>query len=379
MLNIQKLIQEKGIDEATSELGVEYRDYGHKIILAYNQLESDFDNPATHECRGLVLEKETLNVMSFPLYKFFNAGEKHAATLDWSSVSVLKKYDGTMIHIYYDWIIDDWCVATTRTANAEGASTNFSSFESLFKYALERMGLSWNSLKNEKLQKGYTYVFELCTPYNIIVTPHPTSQVYLLTIRDLFNNQEQNLEIVRHVAEIDLGVYPPASYDLLNRQEVEQAASNLPFDDEGYVVVDKNFDRVKIKNPAYVATHHLTTSQAEWRIMDIVKQGEVEEFIACFPERQNEIRKLENYYNWLVETLERVLEEVYHTSEYAQWIDKPSRKPLALWLKERLNREGLISWMGIIFSILDGKNSKSIKQQVREQNSRDIYKFLKSF
>jgi hypothetical protein len=27
--------------------------------------------------------------------------------------------------------------------------------------------------------------------------------------------------------------------------------------DEGYVIVDANFNRVKVKKPAYVAVHHL--------------------------------------------------------------------------------------------------------------------------
>src|SRR5690606_37776770 len=35
------------------------------------------------------------------------------------------------------------------------------------------------------LTKGYTYVFELCTSFNIVVTPHKESKIILLTIRDL--------------------------------------------------------------------------------------------------------------------------------------------------------------------------------------------------
>ena len=67
----------------------------------------------------------------------------------------------------------------------------------------------------------------------------------------------------------------------------------MPWSEEGYVVCDHTFSRVKIKNPAYVAVHHLKGKTAEHNIMTIVKANEIEEFMNTFPERKDELLRVE--------------------------------------------------------------------------------------
>ena len=50
-------------------------------------------------------------------------------------------------------------------------------------------------------------------------------------------------------------------YGFSSIEEVVTACNKLnPVQDEGYVLVDKDFNRVKVKNPQYVALSHLGDS-----------------------------------------------------------------------------------------------------------------------
>jgi hypothetical protein len=49
---------------------------------------------------------------------------------------------------------------------------------------------------------------------------------------------------------------------------------------EGFVVVDGNFNRIKIKSPAYVAIHHLRDGNPRKRLMEIIQNGENDEMLS---------------------------------------------------------------------------------------------------
>ena len=48
-------------------------------------------SPVVQECRGLLLEEGTWNVVAMPFTKFFNFGEKLAPTIDWSTAVLLRE------------------------------------------------------------------------------------------------------------------------------------------------------------------------------------------------------------------------------------------------------------------------------------------------
>lgn len=115
MLAIQSYIQTHGLENAISKFKLKCTDYGHKVCLKYNQIESDLSLEEVRDCRGLVLEKDTWRVMSLGFRKFFNLREPNADKIDWDSALVLEKLDGTFVHLYWDWHEENWCVGTTGT------------------------------------------------------------------------------------------------------------------------------------------------------------------------------------------------------------------------------------------------------------------------
>ena len=281
------------------------------------------------ECRGLILERNTWKVMSLPFYKFFNSAEGHAATIDWDTAHILEKLDGTMIHTYYDWHKDTWFAATSGTGEGEGE------------------------------------VNELTTPYNIVVKPHGESSATLLTVRDRTNLQEFDYNSLQNLA-IGLGVPLVMSYDLNsgNVGRLIRTFENMVWHDEGYVVVDGNFNRIKVKNPAYVAVHHLKSKTSEHAIMSVVKTNEIDEFAATFPEREEEVRSLTANYLILVKKLEDVWD-----------ITKGEQKKFAMKVFEVCEAHGVKQFNGLYFALKDAKVD-SVQDFMFNYDDKTLYKML---
>jgi len=94
MLSIIKYIKEHGLDEALKEFKLKSRDYDKKILIKYDQISSSMGIEEVQDCRGLILEKGTWDIMCLSFRKFFNNAEGHAATIDWNTAHIFEKIDG---------------------------------------------------------------------------------------------------------------------------------------------------------------------------------------------------------------------------------------------------------------------------------------------
>lgn len=374
-LAIVKYIKEHGLSKALEDFKLKVRVYDKKLLLKYDPLASPFGNREVEECRGLVLERDTWKVMSLGFTKFYNSAEGHAAKIDWSTARVLKKEDGSCINLHYDWHKDEWFAATTGMAEAEGEVNNMynTSFNDLF----------WKTIKDKydiaefkrRLVIGTTYVFELTTPYNIVVTPHGESKVTLLTMRDLSTLMECDRETCELVATY-LGVPIVEEYDLNegNVGYLLKTFDNMPFSSEGYVVVDNNFNRIKIKNPAYVSVHYLKGRSEPHHILDIVKSNEIDEFIATFAERKDEILMLDENYKALLTTLVEGWDAlVGHKPKNST---PAERKKFATKVFSVVDDMGLSSMTGLYFGLMGGK-VESVEDYVRNMDNKRLYALCK--
>lgn len=373
-LAIVTYLKKNGLAKAIAEFNLKTRVYGTKILLKYDQLSSPtlMANPEVQECRGLVLEKDTWKVMSLAFLKFFNSEEGNAHKVDWNTAHVLEKLDGSLIQVYFDWTTNTWFAATTGTAEGEGEVNNKlgTTFNQLF----------WGTVKDKygldasKLVKGFTYVFELTTPYNIVVKPHGEASATLLTVRNLATLEEVSFEELTRVAGV-LGLPRVKSYDLNAKDigELLRTFEKMVWHDEGYVVVDAKFNRVKVKNPAYVAVHHLKGKTAEHNIIAIVKTNEIDEFAATFPDRKDELYKLKVNYDLLVERLEKVWEELQAFKP--KNITSPEKKKFAQAVFEVCAKHNVKTFTGLYFGLFDGKVA-SVKDFIFNYDDKTLYKLL---
>lgn len=372
MLAIIEYIRKNGLNKAVSEFKLIVKEYDNKILLKYNQIESNMVLEEVRDCRGLILEKDTLKVMSLAFRKFFNNAETHAAKINWDTAHVLNKEDGTMIQVYWDWHKETWFAATTGTAEGEGEVNN--------KYGTTFNELFWDTVISKYsfntclLDKNHVYVFELTTPYNIVVTPHGESSATLLAVRNRLTLKEIPYSELPMVS-VSLGIPLVKSYDLnaKNAGTLIKTFENMPWSEEGYVVRDADDNRVKIKNPAYLAVHHLKGKTAEHNIMVIVKTNEIEEFISTFPDRKDELLKLKDGYDELVGKLESVWSEL--ETRKPKNISSDQRKKYAMSVKEVTTKYNIGQFAGLFFGLVDGK-IPSVKEYMLNYDDKSLYKML---
>jgi len=374
MLAIQNYLRTHGLEKAINDFSLICKHYPSKILLKYNQLVSPtlMALPEMQDCRGIILEKGTWKVMSLAFRKFFNAEEGNAAKIDWNTAQVLEKLDGTMIQVYYDWHDMTWYAGTTGTANGEGEvnNKNGTTFNDLF----------WDTLNNKYtfneclLNKDYIYVFELTTPYNIVVKPHGESSATLLTVRNretLVELSGKDLEMVA----ISIGVPLVKSFDInaSNIGHLLKTFEGMPWSEEGYVVRDGNDNRVKVKNPAYVAVHHLKGKTAEHNILTIVKTNEIEEFASTFPERKDELLRLKVSYDALVGKLNVVWDELQ--LRRPKNVTKEEQKKYAAAVFEVCEKYDVKMFTGLYFGLKDRK-IESVEDFMFNYDDKTLYKML---
>jgi len=372
-LSIVTYIKEHGLDDAVKTFKLKSKDYGHKVLLKYSQIESDMSLSEVQDCRGLILEVGTWKVMSLAFRKFFNSAETQASKIDWDTAWIFEKCDGSLIQLYWDWVLEKWCAGTSGMAEGEGEvnekpNTTFS-------------GLFWDVLNTyemfhiDNLTKGYTYSFELMTPYNIVVNPHGYSHVAMLGVRDVETLNEVGYEDFKEEAELEIGLPVVRAYDMnmSNAGQLMATFEGMPFTDEGYVVCDAKFNRIKLKNPAYVAAHHLKSKTGLHHILTIVKTNEVEEYGATFPERLDEINDLKVKYDALVIKLEGVWDELIPFKP--KNITKQEQKKYAMKVFEVIDNHDIKAFSGLFFALKDRK-VESVKDFIMDYSDKNLYEMF---
>ena len=373
-LAVVKYIKEHGIEKTILDFKLKTKVYENKILLKYDQLVSPtlMALPEMQDCRGLILDRNDFSVMSMAFRKFFNSEEGNAHKIDWSTAYVLEKLDGSMMQVYWDKYQEKWFAATSGTAEGEGEVNNKmgTTFNELFwKTVTEKYNFN-----PSQLNKDFCFVFELTTPYNIVVKPHGESSVALLTARNVRTLEEVSREELLNIGSV-LNVPVVKSYDLNqgNIGALLRTFENMVWHDEGYVVCDANFNRVKVKNPAYVAVHHLKGKSAEHNILTIVKSNEIEEFASTFPDRKDELYKLKENYDKLINKLNLVWAEL--ETRKPKNIMPAEKKKFAQAVFEVCGKHDIKIFTGLYFGLADGKIA-SVEDFMFNYDDKALYRLL---
>lgn len=182
------------------------------------------------------------------------------------------------------------------------------------------------------------FFFELTSPFNKIVVRHTVASLTLLGGRDTETLQELSLEEASSFFEC---ISVVKSFKLSSINDCIAAFDTFNgIDQEGFVVVDAAFNRLKIKHPQYIGLHHLKSGLNSKRsIVEVVRNGEVEEVIASLPEFSDMLLEAKDRFERLVSDLEGSYEKHKHIEnqkEFAIAI-KTVKCPPALFTLRRNN------------------------------------------
>lgn len=385
MLLVQEYLMNHSFGMLAAEHGVyaSFSKSGHKASFNYDQIEAKENDPLAQECRGLILSAtdghsflpQTIEVnnklsyehivmgetkiLSFPMKRFFNIGQGSAAEINWSDpkLVVLEKLDGTLCIVYFDPFTDKWCVATRSVPEADLPMDNgIFTFRSLFEKAVEDTTQLTFSALTELLSKNYTYCFELTTPYNRIVVHYPNNGITLLAVRDLITHKE--VDFSHDVVQYLNCVVPfVQAYTYTTLDELLTWVSSLnPMEHEGVVVRDVNFNRIKMKNAAYVAYNKVrdTLATSSRNCVELILAEKDDDVISFLPEEivnnllkikagvQQAIKQHDEWYNMITISMKA--------------INATDKKTFAISVQQ-LAKEHKGIWTAPFFNMWDGKSS----------------------
>lgn len=262
------------------------RDNGY-ILFKYCQNKSDFSEPIVRESRGIILREEDMEIVCYPFTKFFNYGESYCADIDWSTATVQEKIDGSLIKVWFD---KEWHVSTNGTIDAHKAIVaDGHTFYEIFEEALANINTNFNVF-TKTFDKDYTYMFELVSPYSQVVIPYERADIYYLGQRNNKTFEEKSLFLAMAI----LGIKFPKIYPLISLEQVIVAAHSLPKNQEGYVIVDDNWHRCKVKSPEYIKAHYFRNNNrySIRNLIFIILSGEESEFLAYCPHMKDKLDEI---------------------------------------------------------------------------------------
>lgn len=306
-----------------------------RLCFKYNQIKSDLGLQICQESRGLILERPSWRVVSCSLGKFFNAAENHAVDIDWDSAEILEKLDGSAI-VIYKWQ-GEWVAHTLGTIRGEGPiqmsdavrkhkkDWEGDTFADLFWDRFERI-YGFDTL--DDLDTDCCYMFELCTDYNRVVKSYDEDRIVLLAVRNRKTLEERDIETAPDYFD------RPERFNIDAYGDVMDKVEDLDPDDEGFVIVDKNWNRVKVKQESYVLRHRMKDNVVSRKngILEAIQNEEADDFVGTFPEYKETFERVKKNLESLVTQLEAEYEGFDGDSVDPD--DHEERKEFALAVQE---------------------------------------------
>jgi len=351
---------------AQDPLNIKTQEKGNLYLLKYSQIDSDFSYKIVKQCRGIVLEKTTNKVVACGFFKFFNLAEPHAEKVNFGLSSIQEKVDGSIIKIYY--YDGKWNIATNGTIDAKDAETidpltgKTANFYDLFHEGIEEQGVTFPEL-TKQMTEGYTYIFELVHPITRIVVKYEKPGVYLIGIRnnktmneiDTFDKSNEQVKKIT-----SLGIKQPKTFSFASQEEMLAAAEILTANEEGYVVRDPEFKRVKVKGSLYLKMHYLKGNgdNGPKKFIEMIQANETDEFLSAFPEYKPKVDGFKNKVNQYIKNIQADWKDMFS----AFGPDFKSRKDFAEVAKKTTNS-------GAMFKALDAYT----------RGEKDIDKFINKY
>lgn len=331
---VSDYLKKNGLQKLQDEYKIEVTHHPHLplIILNYSQRESrPKNNPIIKNCRGLILELNTWNVVSHCIPRFFNWGEEIYSETDfapqnpfdcpfnWNCCIGVEKIDGSYIAIS---TYNNAPLITTRSSFG-----HMKIYDPMQQKQIDKTWIQYVSeiLGNRKLNPNCTHIFEFVAPELKIVKQYFKPELYLLTVFDNPTGKEWPWDTVclNYCNKFKL---PETKYF----RSFEQVWNHIQLKDEkelheGYVLRDNNNQRWKVKSKVYLEKHHLRGNNADnlfnvKYVIPILLANEQDEIYATWPEVRNTWEtlrvSLENEYNKVLDTLNKV-KHIENQKEFA--------------------------------------------------------------
>ncbi len=293
--------------------------YNYSAKTQYEQIW----NEVTLACRGLILDVDG-EVVARPFGKFFNLGERANQKIPVEPFEVYEKMDGSLGISY--WLNNELKIATRGSFISEQSQKAMRILQKKYPNA------------HKKINKKYTYLFEIIYPENRIVVDYGIKEdLVLLAVIETATGKEMPLE--------DVGFPIVKKYDGL--QDINQLKTLEEPNREGFVIKFESGFRLKVKFEEYVRIHKVISQVSTISIWEYLKTGQsFDEILEQVPDE---------FYDW-IKLQRKKLEAEYlaiETKAKSEFKILANRKETALYFMQ-------CSYPKILFSILDKRDYSSI-------------------
>jgi len=317
------------------------------------------------ECRGCILQASADGwiPLSRPWDKFFNLFEleaKDQAPEIQTSQKLVEKVDGSCIQVWWCSKLDKWYASTLGSIStskiAEDGLTFAETFWKLFREVAN---------PDYVLDRSQTYLFELCSDNNQIVTKYSTERVYFLGQREVQTGQATSLAELVEIAK-EMNVLMPtmvpskSSFEEIRAfVDAEAKSDKYGVNPEGWILYDADGTPLaKLKNSSYLALHRKQSSPKELKleVMRAFFDGTADDLVQSLPKPM--LKFLEKIEKWwqqtrseIFEAQEKLYQQELTDKEFALALKSYSKVVQSLFFKNRqkilteeLDLEFLASW-----------------------------------
>ena len=358
----------------------------NQYIFSYDMIKSNMSLDIVKVSRGLILEIKSLhlfdeskdyrieraeivrecNVIVRAFDKFFNYGEGNADEINWDGkIYAFEKLDGSLIKYTTIKDIDSkihhgvWHRKLWTTNNGFDASASLpgdlicehDTFQDLIDEAIK----NWDPTviyDMKELGKEFVFIFEITSPFNRVVVPYTTIDLWWLGCRHKETGKEYLPRDLLHtgmtgkfyeaVNRMLLEIKQPKLYELTskNLNEVVEIVSKMGSDNEGIVVVDENFNRIKIKGEAYLSIHRMKDGNGQLsteHILKCIQNETIDDILGMFPEYVGAINEVVNLYKIADNKIDEVFYMYDHYIANIYHVDKDGptmKKEFAMKVKD---------------------------------------------
>lgn len=327
--------------------------HGNLAILNYApkaQYENRWDEITT-QCRGLIYNIDTHEIVARPFPKFFNWDQGAVKYPPPGPVLRMPKMDGSLGILYPiyetrwnggnpDKFVVEYRMATRGSMNSEQAAWATKKFQEMTEFDGDNFGFA--------PEPGKTYLFEIIYPENRIVVNYGSQE--RLTLLDVIDNETGFSD----VSEFESCYWTDKVERVLLPGFDSGQVVDIPPGEEGFVYLwpTRNF-RTKMKAAEYIELHRIIfnlTPKNIWRAMlagktlDQIKEPFPDEFY-------DEIDDIWNIIESDINDLRSDVIDAYMRVTAAIGHDFSDRKRFAQAVKKHCPRE----LQGFMFNILDGK------------------------
>lgn len=312
-------------DSEEMRKNIQVHNKGNMWLYNYNDgHQVERTHPVLMKCRGLVIREDGC-LLNYPFERFFNDFEKEHVDIDWDSAEIQEKLDGSLVCVF--WNGEGWEITTRGMFYPSDAASL--DFAELFREYFKSFG--W-------MKREFCYMFELVTARNRIIKFYDEEGVYLVGVRRLDDCMEVGQDILDKMAKL-FRVSRPKKYVAKNFEQCRELFEKFNEDDEGLVVVDKNFNRVKVKQESYFRLVKISMLNEQHIFECVLGLTEIDsELLDRLPEVREKAMEIEDCWERILATITEVYERIS---------DIKDRKEFAL---EAIKHP----FKGILFSIRDG-------------------------